>query len=125
MLFGGGLLFALLVIQAARMLRRKLDDHLWRDVVVVLVVLGLLAVVAVVSLVAEEEAVIVLRILGWVVVVLVGCRLFMNVTYLVFAWWPIITMTAAEKAEYGLLPFAWRILPQAAVVGVLLWLLLR
>ncbi len=109
----------------------KLDDHLSRDVVVVLVVLGLLAVVAVVFLVAEEEAVIVLRILGWVVVVPVGYLLFMNVIYLVFAWWAIFAMTAAEKAaagvgEKGLLLFAvWRILPQAAVVGVLLWLLLR
>ncbi len=110
----------------------KLDDHLSRDVVVVLVVLGLLAVVAVVFLVAEEEAVIVLRILGWVVVVPVGYLLFMNVIYLVIGWWAIFAMTAAEKArrrevelEKGLLLFAWRILPQAAVVGVLLWLLLR
>ncbi len=100
----------------------KLDDHLSRDVVVLLVVLGLLAV----SLVAG------LRILGWVVVVLVGYCVFMNVTYLVIGWCAIITMTAAEKArrrevelEKGLLLFAWRILPQAAVVGVLLWLLLR
>ncbi len=106
----------------------KLDDHLSRDVVVLLVVLGLLAVVAVVA----EEAVIVLHILGWVVVVLVGYGLFMNVIYLVIGWWAIITMTAAEKArrrevelEKGLLLFAWRMLPQAAVVGVLLWLLLR
>ncbi len=105
----------------------KLDDHLSRDVVVVLVVLGLLAVVAVVA----EEAVIVLHILGWVVVVLVGYLLFMNVIYLVIGWWAIFAMTAAEKAasevelEKGLLLFAWRMLPQAAVVGVLLWLLLR
>ncbi len=91
-----------------------------------------MAVVAVVSLVAEEEAVIVLRILGWVVVVLVGYCVFMNVTYLVIGWCAMITMTAAEKAaaevelEKGLLLFAVRrILPQAAVVGVLLWLLLR
>ncbi len=110
----------------------KLDDHLSRDVVVVLVVLGLLAVVAVVFLVAEEEAVIVLRILGWVVVVPVGYLLFMNVIYLVIGWWAIFAMTAAEKAasevelEKGLLLFAvWRILPQAVVVGVLLYFLLR